>query len=81
MQGGHLRGFVEFGDRGLDYSRAVMGSWDVPGRCDIRAMTYVINAHLRRHATYHSWFEYQDAKNIVRHTIKNPRDIQFVAKE
>jgi hypothetical protein len=81
MQGGHLRGFVEFKERGLDYSRAVMGSWDVPGRCDIRAMTYVINAHVRRHATYHSWFEYNDAKNIVRHTIKNPRDIQFVAKE
>jgi mycolipenoyl-CoA---2-(long-chain-fatty acyl)-trehalose mycolipenoyltransferase / long-chain-acyl-CoA---trehalose acyltransferase len=81
MQIGHLRGFVEFHERGLDYSRAVMGSWDVPGQCDIRAMTYVINAHLRRHATYHSWFEYNDAKNIVRHTLKNPRDIQFVAKE
>jgi hypothetical protein len=81
MQIGHLRGFVEFRERGLDYSRAVMGSWDVPGQCDIRAMTYVINAHLRRHATYHSWFEYNDAKNIVRHTLKNPRDIQFVAKE
>ncbi len=81
MQAGHLRGFVEFGERGLDYSRAIMGSWDVPGRCDIRAMTYVINAHLRRHATYHSWFEYTDEKNIVRHTLKNPRDINFVAKE
>jgi hypothetical protein len=81
MQAGHLRGFVEFRERGLDYSRAVMGSWDVPGRCDIRAMTFVINAHLRRHATYHSWFEYTDEKNIVRHTLKNPRNIQFVAKE
>jgi Condensation domain len=81
MQIGHLRGFVEFRERGLDYSRAVMGSWDVPGQCDIRAMTYVINAHLRRHATYHSWFEYKDAKNIVRHTLKNPHDIQFVAKQ
>jgi hypothetical protein len=81
MQAGHLRGYVEFRERGLDYSRTVMGSWDVPGRCDIRAMTYVINAHLRRHATYHSWFEYNEAKHIVRHTIKDPRDIQFVAKE
>ena len=81
MQAGHLRGFVDFGKRGLDYSRAVMGSWDVPGRCDIRTMTYVINVHIRRHATYHSWFEYHDAKHIVRHTIMNPRDIEFVAKE
>ncbi|OBA76820.1 acyltransferase [Mycobacterium sp. 1554424.7] len=81
MQAGHIRGFVEFGERGLDYSRAIMGSWDVPGRCDIRAMSYVINAHLRRHATYHSWFEYTEDKKIVRHTVKNPRDINFVAKE
>jgi hypothetical protein len=81
MQAGHLRGFVDFRERGLDYSRTVMGSWDVPGKCDIRTMTYVINAHLRRHATYHSWFEYKDAKHIVRHTMKNPRDINFVAKQ
>ncbi|WP_156687032.1 condensation domain-containing protein [Mycobacterium sp. Marseille-P9652] len=81
MQAGHLRGYVEFRERGLDYSRTVMGSWDVPGKCDIRAMTYLINAHLRRQATYHSWFEYRDEKNIIRHTIKNPRDINFVPKE
>jgi len=81
MQAGHLRGFVEFRERGLDYSRAIIGSWDILGRCDIRALTYVINAHLRRHTTYHSWFEYNGAKDIVRHTIKNARDVQFVAKE
>lgn len=81
MQAGHLRGYVEFRERGLDYSRTVMGSWDVPGRCDIRAMTYVVNAHLRRHATYRSWFDYKDAGHIVRHTIEDPRDIQFVARE
>jgi 2-O-sulfo trehalose long-chain-acyltransferase len=81
MQADHLRGHCEFADRGLDYSRIVMGSLDAPGRCDIRAMTYVINAHLRRHETYHSWFDYKDAKNIVRHTIANPRDIEFVPIE
>ncbi|OSC39404.1 acyltransferase [Mycobacterium decipiens] len=78
MQAGHLRGYVEFGDRGLDYSRVVMGSWDIPGKCDIRAMTHVINGHLRRHETYRSWFEYKDAQTILRHKIANPRDIQFV---
>ena len=41
-------------------------------------MTYVINAHLRRHETYRSWFEYHDAEHIVRHTIANPRDIEFM---
>ena len=52
MQAGHLRGFVEFRERGLDYSRAIMGSWELPGRCDIRAMTYVLSAHVRRHARH-----------------------------
>ncbi|WP_052316366.1 condensation domain-containing protein [Mycobacterium canetti] len=77
MQAGHLRGYVEFGDRGLDYSRLVMGSWEMPGKCDIRTMTQVINWHLRRHETYRSWFEYKDAKTILRHKIQNPRDIQL----
>lgn len=79
MQAGHLRGYVDYKERGLDYSRLVMGSWEIPGKCDIRAMTHVINAHIRRHETYRSWFEYKDAKNIVRHKITNPRDIQLVA--
>src|SRR6201999_3899173 len=55
MQAGHLRGYVEFAAKGFDYSRVVMGSWDIPGSCDIRTMSYVINAHLRRHETYRSW--------------------------
>lgn len=78
MQAQHLRGFCEFAARGLDYSRLVMGSWDRPGRCDIRALTYVINAHLRRHDTYRSWFEYQGMDRVVRHTIVDPADIEFV---
>ena len=78
MQAAHLRGFCEYAERGLDYARVVMGSWEVPGRCDIRTMSYVINTHLRRHETYRSWFEYKDPRNIVRRTIANPRDIEFV---
>lgn len=78
MQAQHLRGFCEFGACGLDYSRLIMGSWDGPGRCDIRALTYVLNAHLRRHDTYRSWFEYDGMERIVRHTIHDPADIEFV---
>ena len=57
-------------------------SCDAPGVCDIRAMTYVVNAHLRRHDTYHrSWFEYHPTVDgygdIVRHAIDDPRDIEF----
>lgn len=78
MQAQHLRGFHEFEEKGLDYSRMVMVSWDEPGQCDLRAMSYVINAHLRRHDTYHSWFEYGHAQQIIRHTIADPADIKFV---
>ena len=41
-------------------------------------MTYVLNSHLRRHDTYHSWFEFTDAGHIVRHTIPEPTDIELV---
>ena len=81
MQAQHLRGCFEFAARGLDYSRLCICSIDVPGRCDIRALTYAINAHLRRHDTYRSWFECRDAEHIVRRTIPNPADIKFVPTE
>jgi mycolipenoyl-CoA---2-(long-chain-fatty acyl)-trehalose mycolipenoyltransferase / long-chain-acyl-CoA---trehalose acyltransferase len=78
MQEAHLRGFSRYAARGLDYARLVIGSGDEPGRCDVRAMSYVINSHLRRHKTYHSWFEYEDPQRIVRHTIGDPADIEFL---
>jgi hypothetical protein len=78
MQAQHIRGFHEFAERGLDYSRLVTVSWDEQGQCDLRAMNYVINAHLRRHDTYRSWFEYKDDGRIARRTMQNPNDIKFV---
>lgn len=81
IQERHLRSFSQQAARGLDHSRLLVSSCEVYGRCDIRAMTYVINAHLRRHDTYRSWFEYQDADHIVRHTIADPADIEFVPSE
>jgi mycolipenoyl-CoA---2-(long-chain-fatty acyl)-trehalose mycolipenoyltransferase / long-chain-acyl-CoA---trehalose acyltransferase len=77
MQEGHLRGFARYAAQGLDYARLVIGSGDEPGRCDVRVMTYVINSHLRRHKTYHSWFEFADGERIVRHTFNDPADIEF----
>jgi hypothetical protein len=53
-------------------------SWDIAGQCDIRAMTYALNSHVRRHDTYHSWFEFTDAGHVVRHTISEPTDIELV---
>ncbi len=78
IQARHLRSFTEQAARGRDHSRLLIASVDVDGRCDLRAMSYVINAHLRRHDTYRSWFEYRDADHIVRHTIADAADIEFV---
>jgi hypothetical protein len=78
MQEQHIRGYCDQKDKGLDYSRLMIVSCDAPGRCDIRAMTYVINAHLRRHDTYRSRFEHGDDGAILRRTIDNATDIEFV---
>ena len=77
VQARHLRGFCQQAARGLEHSRLLIASGEVPGRCDLRAMTYVINRHLRRHETYRSWFEYRDADHIVRHTLADAGDIEF----
>lgn len=81
IQTRHLRSFSQQAARGLEHSRLLIASCEVFGRCDVRAMTYVINAHLRRHDTYRSWFEYQDADHILRHTMAEAADIEFVATE
>jgi len=66
QQAQHLRRFCENAARGIDMSRL------------LTAMTHVINAHLRRHDAYHSWFEYENAGPIVRRTICEPAGIKFV---
>jgi hypothetical protein len=74
----HIRSYRQHSTNALEMARLLIPAWNMPGRCDIRAMTYVINSYLRRHDTYHSWFEFDDDR-VVRHTISNPADIQFVA--
>ncbi len=81
IQTRHLRSFSQQAARGLEHSRLLIASCEVFGRCDVRAMTFVINAHLRRHDTYRSWFEYQDADHILRHTMAEAADIEFVPTE
>jgi hypothetical protein len=78
QQAQHVRGYRSHLSNGRDMARLNMPAWDIPGQCDVRAMTHVINAYLRRHDTYHSWFELTDTDDIVRRTVTNPRDIAFV---
>jgi hypothetical protein len=79
MQAEHLRSWADFAAKGVEMSRLCIATWEIPGQCDVRAMTHVINAHIRRHDTFHSWFEYADSNNFVRRTIENPAAIKFVA--
>jgi mycolipenoyl-CoA---2-(long-chain-fatty acyl)-trehalose mycolipenoyltransferase / long-chain-acyl-CoA---trehalose acyltransferase len=78
QQAQHIRGYLSHLAGGTDMARLNIPAWDMPGQCDLRAMTHVINAYLRRHDTYHSWFELTDSDEIVRHTATNPRDVNFV---
>jgi hypothetical protein len=67
-----------FGEQfGRDLPRLMVVGWDIPGVCDVDAMTRVINSHLRRHDTYHSSFEIESG-TIIRRTIADPDDIEFV---
>ena len=77
MQGQHLRNYYERTAAGLDFSRQIIASCDVAGRCDISAMNHGLNAYLRRHDTFRSWFEHADSGEFIRHTIADPADIEF----
>jgi len=76
MQAQHIRGICEQRAKGLDYSRLMVVSCEFPGQCDLRAMSYVVNSHLRRQDTYRSFFEYNDGE-IIRRTMEDSNDIEF----
>ena len=78
QQAQHIRGYLSHVAGGTEMARLNIPAWDMPGQCDVRAMTHVVNAYLRRHDTYHSWFEMTDDDEVVRHTVTNPRDVAFV---
>ncbi|WP_395312229.1 condensation domain-containing protein [Mycobacterium sp. AMU20-3851] len=79
MQSQHIRGVYNQAAAGLDYSRQIIATCEVPGVCDIDAMNQALNAYLRRHDTYRSWFEYEGSGDIVRRAIVDPDDIEFEA--
>ncbi|OBA88525.1 acyltransferase [Mycolicibacterium mucogenicum] len=81
QQSQHIRAFRSHERNGTDMARLNIAAWDMPGKCDVRAMTHVINAYVRRHDTFHSWFELTEDDVVVRRTAKNPRDIKLVATE
>lgn len=78
MQGQHLRNYHERAAAGLGFSRQIIGTCDVPGRCDVDAMNRALNTYLRRHDTFRSWFDHIGDGEFVRHTLSDPADIEFV---
>ncbi|MEB4209610.1 condensation domain-containing protein [Mycobacterium sp. 94-17] len=81
MQSQHLRNYWERAAAGLTFSRQIIATCDVSGTCDVEAMDHAVNAYLRRHDTFRSWFERTDDGEFVRHTISDPADIEFTAIE
>jgi len=77
----HLRSFREHAYAGLEMERLLVLGWDVPGRCDVRAMTHVINGHLRRHDTYGSWFAFDDDDQVVRRAVADSADIVLAPEQ
>ncbi|MBU9764969.1 acyltransferase [Mycobacterium sp. TNTM28] len=80
QQAQHLHAYRDHAAHGRSMARLNIPSWNIAGQCDVRAMTHVINAYLRRHDTFHSWFEPDGAGGFVRRTLANARDIKFVPK-
>lgn len=76
----HIRTFDRRRTEAADMARLNVPAWNLPGQCDLRAMTHVINAYVRRHDTYHSRFEMVDG-DVVRRKLQNPRDLKFVPAE
>jgi len=77
MQGQHLRNYCGRTAAGLNFSRQIIASCDVPGQCDVSAMDHALNAYLRRHDTFRRWFEHTGDGEFIRHSISDPADIEF----
>ncbi|OBJ77955.1 condensation domain-containing protein [Mycobacterium colombiense] len=76
----HLRAAYDGNAAGRQLPRLMVVAWDIPGVCDVAAMTATINAHVRRHDTYHDAFEFAD-EIVIRRTIDEPDVIDFAPRE
>jgi hypothetical protein len=78
MQGQHLRNYCDRTAVGLNFSRQIIASCDVAGHCDIAAMDQALNAYMRRHDTFRSWFKQGEDGEFIRHALADPQDMEFV---
>jgi hypothetical protein len=78
MQRQHLRNYCERTAAGLNFSRQIIAACEMAGQCDISAMDRAVNAYLRRHDTFRSFFEQTGDGDFIRHALNDPADIEFV---
>jgi len=76
MQGQHLRNYCDLTAAGLNFSRQSSLAVTRRASVNIAAMDVALNAYLRRHDTFRSWFEHTSDDQFVRHTITDPADIE-----
>lgn len=72
----HLRSALAAQEAGQNLPRLMVVAWEIPGACNIGAMTAAINSHMRRHDSYHDWFEF-DGAAFHRRRIDDPEVITF----
>ena len=75
QQSQHLQYYRRQTSLGRDIPRLCIGVWEIAGICDIDAMTHAINAHVRRHDTYHDRFAFGEDDEIQRYAIADPEKI------
>ena len=61
---------------GFRFSRLCLISFDIGGRLDVEAMTRTVNAFLRRHDTFLSWFDIDADGSVTRHVL-DADDVDF----
>lgn len=74
----HLRAYCACELRQEEMARILVVAWDEAGECDLAVMGQVVAAHVRRHDTYHSWFE-ERGDAIVRRVLADPALIEMEA--
>ncbi|MCP2195537.1 condensation domain-containing protein [Williamsia deligens] len=70
QQQAYLRAARRNENAGFRFSRLCLISFDIGGRLDVDAMTRTVNAFIRRHDTFLSWFDIDDDDTVTRHVIE-----------
>jgi hypothetical protein len=74
----YLRAAYRNRDAGFRFSRLCVVTFDIPMALDRDAMTRAVNAFVRRHDTFASWFRLEPDGEVIRHVV-DADDIELAA--